>query len=317
VKVAETIGRKMALSTEALTRLRSETLLITGATGFIGRQICRQLLKLDVPVYGLSRSAANETVEAGVKPVAADVTVQPAVQAAFDEVRPTCVLHLAAAGVNHPFLPEAEAAQVNVNGTRHVLQASQAVQVRRFIQVGTCYESAGEPGQASPYAASKLEAWQWWRTFISTQTQMNSAALRLFHVYGPEQPKTGLIAAAIDAALRGKRFEMTPGEQQRDFVFIDDVVEALLMALTTPLTRAGTYEVGTGSSCSVRAVVQRIFEIADGAGEVVVGAWPYRSHEIMCLVADPRPIAQDLGWQAHTNLDAGLTATINWQRQQA
>jgi UDP-glucose 4-epimerase len=307
----------MALSTEALTRLRSETLLITGATGFIGRQICRQLIKLEVPVYGLGRSAASETVEAGVKSVAADVTVQTAVQAAFAEIRPTCVLHLAAAGVNHPFLPEAEAAQVNVNGTRHVLQASQAVQVRRFIQVGTCYESADEPGQASPYAASKLEAWQVWRACMITQTPMDSAALRLFHVYGPEQPKTGLIAAAIDAALRGKRFEMTPGEQQRDFVFIDDVVEALLMALTAPLTGVGTYEVGTGSSCSVRAVVQRIFEIADSAGEVVVGAWPYRSHEIMYLVADPHPIAQDLGWQAHTNLEAGLTATINWQRQQA
>ena len=307
----------MALSIEALTRLRSETLLITGATGFIGRQICRQLIKLGVPVYGLNRSASNETVEAGVKPVAVDVTEPAAVQAAFAEIRPTCVLHLAAAGVNRPFLPEAEAAQVNVNGTCHVLQASQAAQVRRFIQVGTCYEAAGELGQASPYAASKLEAWQMWRAFMSTQTQMNSVALRLFHVYGPEQPKTGLIAAAIDAALRGKRFEMTPGEQQRDFVFIDDVVEALLLALTAPLTGVGTYEVGSGSSCSVRVVVQRIFEIVGGAGEVVVGACPYRSHEIMCLVADPQPMAQDLGWQAHTNLEAGLTATIEWQRQQA
>jgi len=317
VKDAETIGREMALSTDALAELRSETVLVTGATGFIGRQICRQLIQLDVPVYGLSRSAARETVEAGVKPVAADVTVPTAVQAAFAKVRPTYVLHLAAAGVNHPFLPEAEASQVNVDGTCHVLQASQAVQVRRFVQVGTCYETAGEPSQASPYAASKLEAWQMWRTFMSRHSPMNATALRLFHVYGPEQPKTGLIAAAIDAALRGKRFEMTPGEQQRDFVFIDDVVEALLLALTAPLTGVKTYEIGTGVSCSVRAAVRRVFEKVGGAGEAAIGACPYRSHEIMRLVADPQPIAQDLGWQVHTSLEAGLTATIDWQRRRA
>jgi nucleoside-diphosphate-sugar epimerase len=248
--------------------------------------------------------------------MAVDVTASTAVQAAFMQVRPTCVLHLAAAGVNHPFLPEAEAAQVNVNGTRHVLQASQAVQVQRFIQVGTCYESASEPSQASPYAASKLEAWQMWRAFMTVHAPMVATALRLFHVYGPEQPKTGLIAVAIDAALRSKPFEMTPGEQQRDFVFIDDVVEALLMTLTAPLTGVKTYEVGTGVSCSVRAVVQRIFGIVGGAGEAAVGARPYRSNEIMYLVADPQPIVQDLGWRACTNLEAGLTATIEWQRQQ-
>jgi nucleoside-diphosphate-sugar epimerase len=116
--------------------------------------------------------------------------------------------------------------------------------------------------------------------------------------------------------LRGDRFEMTPGEQQRDFVFIDDVVEALLAALIAPLTGAETYEVGTGVGCSVRSVVHRIFEKVGGAGEAVVGARPYRNNEMMRLVANPQPIAQALGWQARTNLEAGLTATIDWQRQQ-
>jgi UDP-glucose 4-epimerase len=310
------IGRKVTLANEALTRLRTETLLVTGATGFIGRQICRHLIKVGVPVFGLSRSAASQTLPVGVQPIAVDITASAAVQVAFEQVRPTSVLHLAAAGVNHPFLPEEEAAQVNVNGTRNVLQASQAVQVRRFIQVGTCYESAAEASQASAYAVSKLEAWRIWRTFLKTYSPLQTAAVRLFHVYGPEQPATGLIAAAICAALRGDRFEMTPGEQQRDFVFIDDVVEALLTALIAPLAGAETYEVGTGVGRSVRSVVHRIFEKVGGAGEAVVGARPYRSNEMMHLVANPQPIAQALGWQARTNLEAGLTATIDWQRRQ-
>ena len=294
--------------------LQQRRVLVTGATGFTGRHLCRRLVELGMATHGLSRSASEATVPRGVIPVAADVTQREVVAKALERVRPSHVLHLAAAGVNQPFLEET--VQVNVGGTLNVLEASQAVQVQRFVQVGTCYEYTVDPDQASTYAASKLKSWRTWQAFVTSHS-METAALRLFHVYGPAQPATGLIASAILAALRGERFEMTPGEQERDYVYIEDVVEALVAAaLTMSLNGAKTYDVGTGVGCSVRSVVRRIFEKVGGEGEVLVGALPYRRSEIMRLVANPQPAARDLAWEARTDLETGLTLTIDWQRQQ-
>jgi UDP-glucose 4-epimerase len=289
--------------------------LVTGATGFIGRHLCRKLVELGATTYGLSRSASAATVPTSVIPVTADVTQRIAVLDALKQVRPSHVLHLAAAGVNNPLLSEEQATQVNVSGTLHVLQASQAVRIQRYIQVGTCYEYVADANRSNTYAASKLAGWHTWRAYLAPYS-METAALRLFHVYGPEQPPTGLIASAIRAALYGERFEMTPGEQLRDFVFINDVVDALLLILTAPLIGMKTYDVGTGVGDSVRSVVRRIFEKVGGRGEVAVGARPYRSSEIMRLVADPRPATRDFAWQTRTDVETGLTMTIDWQRQQ-
>ena len=295
--------------------LKQARVLVTGATGFIGKHLCRKLVESDATIFGLSRSASSDTVPAGVIPIAADVTRQDEIEAAFQQVSPTHVLHLAAAGVTEPFLFAEVANRVNVTGTVNVLQASLCVPVGRFIQVGTCYESSAGTIPISTYAASKFEAWRVWRAFVDDHAQLESIALRLFHVYGPEQPASGLIMAAIRAALRGDRFEMTPGEQQRDFIYIDDVVDALSLALTAPLAAVGTLDVGTGSGWPVRTVVQTVFDMAGGTGKAVIGAYPYRDNEIMRLVAETEPIARMLGWQARTNLNIGLLATIDWQRQ--
>lgn len=309
-----------SLTSEALKDLRAGPILVTGATGFVGYHVCQQLVALGATVYGLSRSASSVRLPAGVHPLAADVTAREAMQSAFEQVRPARVLNLAAIGVDRPFLPIEEALAVNVNGIVNTLFVAQAVGVRRFLHIGTCYEhAAAQPlsqgGTLSTYAVSKLRAWETWRDFAHRHG-LESVALRLFHVYGPGQAATGLISSAIEAALRGAVFEMTPGEQLRDFVFIDDVVTALLLALTAPLKGIGTYDIGTGLGYSVRSVVVKIFEIIGGPGRVAVGALRYRQHEIMQAVADPLPARTDLSWQARVGLTDGLVATIDWHRQQ-
>ena len=83
----------------------AEAGLVTGATGFIGQHLCRKLVELGVTTYGLSRSATEATVPSGVIPIAADVTQRATVVEALEQVRPSHVVHLAAAGVTEPFLP--------------------------------------------------------------------------------------------------------------------------------------------------------------------------------------------------------------------
>ncbi len=253
----------------------------------------------------------------GVIPVAADVTHQQTVVEAIERVRPSHVLHLAAAGVTEPFLPIEQAVDVNVSGTVHVLEASHAVGVSRFVHVGTAYEhrsDEAERGLNNPYVASKLSAWLFWRAFVEKQ-DIDSAAVRLYHVYGPQQLR-GLLPAAMQAAQRHEVFKITPGEQRRDFVYIDDVVAALVATLTTAHLSRTTYDIGTGCGWRVKEVVARLFQLMDSRGRYEVGAMSYRPHEEMELVAVPAAAHDDLQWQAQVQLEEGLLKTITAYRQQ-
>ncbi len=240
------------------------------------------------------------------------------VVAALERVNPAYVLHLAAAGVTEPFLPIEQAVAVNVSGTVHVLEASQVIGVQRFVHVGTAYEypvAQTDRGPNNPYVASKMAAWLFWRTFVEKHA-IDSAAVRLYHVYGPQQLR-GLIAAAMQAAQRDEVFNMTRGEQWRDFIYITDVVEALLITLEAPHAQGKTYDIGTGIGLQVRTVVQRIFQQMNSKGQYVLGALDYRPHEEMELVASPLAAQIDLKWQAQVQFEEGLAKTIEAFRQQA
>ena len=288
--------------------------LVTGATGFVGQHLCRQLVALGTTTYGLSRSASADTLPPGVRPIAADVTRKDEVMAALKQARPSHVVHLAAVGATEPFLPIEEAKRVNLMGTIHVLEASQAVGIERFLHVGTAYEhSAASSQQAhNPYVASKVAAWSFWRTFIE-EHQLDAVAVRLYYVYGPRQIR-GLVPAAIQAAQRHERFEMTPGEQWRDFVYVSDVIDALQAALTAPGVCGQTCDIGTGVGLQVKTAVRRIFEITESRGEYVLGALGYRPNEEMELIAAPAAAQRDLNWQARVPFEEGIVRTIEAHR---
>ncbi len=297
--------------------LNQARVLVTGATGFIGRPVCRRLIELGAAVYGLGRSASAKTVPAGVMPLAADVTDRAGIIAALEQARPTLVLHMAAAGVTEPFLPMEQAVEVNVSGTINVLEASYEVGVQRFVHVGTAYErpaSETERGPNNPYVASKMAAWLFWRAFIEKNV-IDSLAVRLYHVYGPGQAR-GLIPAAMQAACRNETFRMTPGEQLRDFVYIDDIVDGLVATLTSPDVHGKTYDMGSGVGRQVKAVVQRIFDLMDSRGHYVPGALDYRPHEDMKLIAEPAVAKTDLNWFARVLFEDGLVTTIDAYRRQ-
>jgi nucleoside-diphosphate-sugar epimerase len=252
-----------------------------------------------------------------VRPLRVDVTDRASVIVAFTDVRPTHVLHLAAVGVTDPFVPVEQAEAVNVAGTCHALEASVAADVQRFVHVGTAYErpaAEASPGANNPYVASKLAAWRLWRDFVQ-QTALSSVAARLYHVYGPGQAARGLIPEAIMAAFERAPMRMTPGEQRRDFVYIEDVVDGLVTCLAAADHSGETFDLGTGYSRSVLEAVQAIFYSINQPDSLTIDLQDYRPHEFMTLTADPEPMARAWGWRASTSFEAGITATIEWYRQ--
>ena len=318
---------------------RDAQVLVTGATGFIGAHLVRRLVEQGAQVSALcvedsatlQRLSSLRKVNIDWHQV--DLRTFGAVSRAVKAIQPDVVFHLAAQGVTEPFLSPDAAIRANVYGTIHLLRA---VDGKAPVIVA---RTPGERDALNVYAASKAAAWTFCAMYRRTHGWPIIGAL-LFQVYGPGQSMKTLIPAAIAAALRGDDFPMTHGKQQRDWVYVADVVEALVSltvarssaspdaeprrTLHERLATAGaaqgdvfpdTIEVGTGKTASVREVVESIYRIAGGSGKPLVGALPARPGEVQHQAADAHRTEQLIGWRARTTLDDGLRKTIEWTRE--
>lgn len=280
-------------------------LLVTGATGFIGRRFVPAALAAGhEPVLLLREHHRNSRALppdlARLPAVYADLRDAGATRRAVEAAAPEAVLHLAAVGVTNPFLAADEAVAHNVLGTIHLVEAS-VEKAGRFVVART----PGEREALNVYAASKAAAWQFCRMVARTR-DLPVAGAMIFQAYGPGQTAHNLIPAAMAAARAGADFEMTPGNQVRDWIYVDDVVEGLLATLCRPLAPGTTVELGTGVGASVARVVERIYALCGSGGRPLPGALAPRPGESSEQIADAEGARKLLGWRAATSLDEGL-----------
>jgi UDP-glucose 4-epimerase len=296
--------------------------LITGGTGFLGRYLTRRLVNAGARVtLGLRDGAGPENRA----PVPEEVILRDGDVRNYGQIYrlvaqsdPQYIFHLAAVGVTDPFVAEESALRVNVHGTLNLLRATRQAgqhQGCRVIMAGTSYEY-GEEGEIDPgnvYAASKVAAWAFCRMYYRAHG-LPVIVARPFNVYGPGQDPRALIPSAIRAALEGQDFPTTPGEQLRDFVYVDDVIAGLLAIATVDGIDGHSLDLGTGRATAVREVVERVFALVNGQGFPRIGALPYRPGTIWKQVADARRTAAMTGWRAKAELERGLRSTIEAMR---
>ena len=303
---------------------------VTGATGFIGQLLVRRLVHAGAIVgAGVFPGEPPERV-AGLpqqaRRIILDVLDATSVRRAVEDAKPDVVFHLAAIGVADPGVEPNLALAVNAGGTLHLLEALRGRDVRRSVipsearnlvlLVGTCYEyGAREAVEGldpfNAYAASKVAAWAFGRMYWRVHG-LPVVTVRPFQVYGPGQPAHMLVPAAIRAALAGEDLPMTPGMQERDFIYVDDVVEGMLAAAEAPGIEGQSLDLGTGQAHTVRQVVGQIWAMAEARGQMLPGALPYRPGEVMHLVADAARTARLTGWRAQVELEEGLQRTVDW-----
>lgn len=309
------------LVAEAAAHFGGRRVLITGAAGFIGRRLAATLVEAGAAVSVLEAPAANlNQLRKLIPPVqhhSVDIRDEATVRQAIQTSRPEYVFHLAAAGVTNPFLSLKLALEVNLNGAVSVFSACfdgalGAHPPTRLVHSGTPYEYGGEPMHepcpTSPYAASKAAAFAVAGMFQRTN-DWPIVTVRPFQVYGPGQPETALIPAAILAAQAGNAFPMTGGEQRRDFVYVDDIVRGYLLTAACGMD-GRSYDLGWGRTHSLRTVINQLFAIIRTEAHPLFGALPYRPGEIWELEANIDPARQDLGWRPQVPLTRGLALTV-------
>ncbi len=282
--------------------------LITGANGFIGSHLARRLVNMGEQVQAWTGVSGDVTrlreVKDRIELRAVDLRNAADVAKALEPAAPAVIFHCAAVGVTDPFLPLDEAIRTNVYGTINLLRAVQGH--ARVVVLRT----SGEIDALNVYAASKAAAWQFCRMYARTQGWPLVGAMP-FQIYGPGQSTKNIVPAAIEAALAGKDFPMSSGRVRRDWIYIDDVIDALLALVQADRFDVESIEIGTGDLLTVRDVVAKIYSMAGRGGRPLLGALPDRAGEVETQHSDVEVTKLVLNWEPRVAMDAGLRLTID------
>ena len=298
--------------------------LITGAAGFLGSALANKLAEQAHSVIGiddLSTGDPNKLVSA-VQFQRADVNDRPKLWTLLKEI--DCVYHLAARViVPESILYPREYNQVNVGGTVTIMEAMRDVGVRRvvFISSGTVYGNQpvlpvsenSIPNPRSPYAVSKLAA-EFYVKSIGSLWGIETVSLRVFNAYGPGQHHPPVHTPVIPSFLRqawenGTIVIHGDGNQTRDYVYLDDVVSAMVSASTAPDVNQLTINVGSGSETSVRDLAKQVIEVTGGHPELVYN--PRNEGGLSRLCADISLARDKLGYEPKVSLAEGLRMTFD------
>ena len=300
--------------------------LVTGGAGFIGSHLVRALLARDDDVLvldDLSTGARANLADLPVELLVADLGEADQVRAATHGV--DAVFHLGAmisvpASLENP----ASCYRTNVLGSLHVLEAARREQVRRVVLASSCAVYGDHDGPVaedaasrpmSPYASSKLAMEDLARLYTSA-FGLQTICLRFFNVYGPRQdvhsPYAAVIPLFIEALLDGRPPTIYgDGEQSRDFVFVEDVVQAMLEA-SEAAVGGQVFNVGQGQSRTVLELAEALAAIVPGSPAPVFG--PARAGDIRTSAADIGRATKALGYRPAWDLHQGLQATVEWMR---
>jgi UDP-glucose 4-epimerase len=297
-----------------------ERIAVSGATGFIGRHLVERLVGARVRPVLLARVPRPAAFpDNAAEWVELDLLDSGAIDSVLERERPRTLFHLAGTrGGREPDNAAAASTSLNVVATAHLLEAATRVGVSRIVILGSAEEygqQAGPLGEdralqpVTAYGISKAAATRLAQV-MHAEAGCPVVVLRPFTVYGPGQPPDMFVASAIAAAQSGVAFEMSAGEQRRDLVFVEDVVDALLIAARTPGLEGQVINVGTGQAHRLRDVAARIWEITGSKAPLRVGARAAAAEQLHDTWADTRLARRLLGWEPRFDLDHGLMETI-------
>ncbi|MDJ0757149.1 MAG: NAD(P)-dependent oxidoreductase [Ardenticatenaceae bacterium] len=301
--------------------------LITGAAGFIGFNLAHFLVKTGAEVHGLIRPssrawrlqlrASNWMVHEG------NIFDEQKMLDLVQAVRPDFVVHCAAAGVLHQQQRLSDLYRNNVIGTINLLEAVQKIPFTRLIHMGGSSEygshdiplSESLPVQPiTDYGASKAAATIACQQ-VARSRQLPVTILRPFSVYGPAESGHRLIPTAILAALTNKPLQLTAQPAYRDFIFVEDVVEAVLQALAQTLPPGEIVNVASGKQYSNHDVIKMIGQLCQKEILVADEPFPPRPADTKFWVGDRRKAFNSWGWEPRFTLKSGLEKTVNWFRK--
>jgi nucleoside-diphosphate-sugar epimerase len=279
--------------------------LVTGSSGFIGTNLVKFLRKKGIKVITTLSSINKFDIKKRK-----DVLNLPKVEV---------VVHLAAiASVPLSWEKPKTVLETNIIGTLNILEycgkhKAKIIYLNSYPYGGSCKLPSDEEEPVSgnnPYAVSKIAAEMLCRSF-SSKDGFDGISFRAFNVYGPGQPNRLLISQLIGDLLSKSEITILSGKPKRDYVYTDDLSNAIYLGIIDKKRGFSIYNIGFGKSWSVLEIVQKLERLV-GKDLPIIDKGLDRPNEIMDTVADISKVKKELGWKPKTDINEGLKKTYEW-----
>ena len=299
--------------------------LVTGAAGFVGARLCQALSDAGGDVHAVISSGGSRwrLDDLRVTRHTVDLRDAGAVRDVVTNVRPAVIYNLASHGAYPTQTDATRILETNVMGLANLLQACEAIDYQLLVHTGSSSEYGRKTGPMresdelepeSVYGVSKvaqsLLCRQW-----SRQRHRPIVVLRLFSVYGPFEEPTRLVPRLMMAVFNDSPVAMVSPRTSRDFIYVDDVVAALMQVERLSTLPGAILNLGTGVQTSLSDVVRTLESIAGRSIETAWNTMPARPWDTDTWVADTTRLRQALGWTPGASLRAGLEQSLEWFRR--
>jgi nucleoside-diphosphate-sugar epimerase len=300
------------------------TVLVTGATGFVGSQVVRQLVAAGTEVVALVRPGSPRPrlkgVEGKVQLIEADLADTTAIANELAKTRPESCIHAAWYAEPGKYLDSTENLD-SLQSSLALIEELATAGCKHVVGVGTCFEyemkseALKEDSPTRPftlYAAAKL-AFHEVAAQRAKQLDMGLAWARLFYLYGPYEDQRRLVPAAIKALSKGEEFKTTSGEQVRDYLHIEDIASGLVALSAHRAT--GAFNVCSGEAVTIAGLMQTLGELLGRPELIRKGAFPNREWDPMYVCGVNERLRREAQWSPRYGLRDGLAQTIKWWKE--
>ncbi len=304
-----------------------KTVLVTGGAGFIGSHLVDRLLSLGHKVVIVDDLSTGhfQNINRGATFYHTSIT-SPGLGEIIEREQPDIINHHAAQiSIGQSVKDPVHDAEINIQGTLRLIELSRRYGVGKFIFSSSGGAIYGEPEYMpcdelhpikplSPYALSKHAAEEYLELYHKIY-RLSHVTLRYGNVFGPRQDphgEAGVVAIFARAMLEGKQPRIFgTGEQERDFVYVDDVVDASICAMDEG---QGVYNIGTGEATSVNRVFELLKETTKYKWSAVYG--PAKPGEVFKISLDSSKVKKEFGWTPKFSLEDGMCQTVEYFRNQ-
>jgi nucleoside-diphosphate-sugar epimerase len=303
-------------------KLKGKRILITGAAGFIGSHLTHSLVQENAEIHALVSPTSDlyrlGAVKENITIWRGDIRDRTFIKNTCKETMPHIVYHLSDYGIHPQQTNLEEMVQTNIVGLTNLLQALEKVPFDCLVNSGSSAEygprdHAMEEGDLlrpeNAYGAIKAAGTLLTQSFGKLRGR-KVITLRLFYVYGPHDSPTRFLPTAIRACLEGSELKLSSRQEKRDFVYVEDVVQAFLLAASNDIKNSHVINIGTSIESNLGKIVHIIERNLGSKIQIRQGAYQKRPWDSPCWAADIRRAQKLLGWVPAHDLETGLHKTI-------
>tara|TARA_R110001592_G_scaffold68389_1_gene209592 strand:- start:1724 stop:2629 length:906 start_codon:yes stop_codon:yes gene_type:complete len=294
--------------------LKGKKILVVGGNGYLGSFLVKVLEENKATVFIISKNCEQSDSQFIV-----DITNFDETYSIIQKIKPDIVYHLAAnISRNRDFSIYEKMAAVNVQGTLNILRALEDIDAH-FIFTSTSevygnntspFHENQIPKPVSPYSLSKISAEMLIQTYCNNHTK-KFTNLRVFNFYGENMPEEFFIPQMINSLKKGEDFLMTKGEQVRDFLYVSDVVNALILTAKNTNSYGETMNVCSGKGTELKQLATAVNTSMNTKAKIVLGAIPYRDNEVWEMIGDQSKIKNSIGFEPKITIEKGIEIVIN------